>query len=146
MYSGAPRRSTCPSYLMKRPMPMNLVTGSRLAAWQRNASLRVSPGPFHPLPVLLWPTGLFNIYHFFKYQNVWKLLLASCASQFVGYLAVHNCLAFLFFRNLSAGKNRDGGGGWCPLMADIASVSLKIHHLRRLGAKSLLSVLVEVSD
>ena len=76
----------------------------------------------------------------------WKLLLASCASQFVGYLAVHNCLAFSFFHHLSARKTRDGGEGWCPLMADIASVSLKIHHLRRLGAKSLLSVLVEVSD
>ena len=37
--SGAPGRSTCPSYLMKRPLPMNLVNGSRLAQWQRNASL-----------------------------------------------------------------------------------------------------------
>ena len=46
--SGAPGRSTCPSYLMKRPLPMNLVTGSRLAPWQRNASLTVSPP--QPLP------------------------------------------------------------------------------------------------
>ena len=54
MYSGAPRRSTCPSYLMKRPLPMNLVTGSRLAPWQRNASLRVSPAPAPSIPFLFF--------------------------------------------------------------------------------------------
>ena len=45
--SGAPGRSTCPSYLMKRPLPMNLVTGSRLAPRQRNASF---PGLLRPRP------------------------------------------------------------------------------------------------
>jgi len=52
--SGAPGRSTCPSYLMKRPLPMNLVTGSWLAPWQRNASLTgfslLRPPPAHFRP------------------------------------------------------------------------------------------------
>ena len=43
--SGAPGRSTCPSYLMKRPLPMNLVNGSRLAPRQRNASFTGNPSP-----------------------------------------------------------------------------------------------------
>ena len=47
-FSGAPRRSTCPSYLMKRPLPMNLVNGSRLVPWQRNASLPGLPLPQPP--------------------------------------------------------------------------------------------------
>ena len=51
MYSGAPRRSTCPSYLMKRPLPMNLVDGSRLAPWQRNASLTGFSLPRPSLPI-----------------------------------------------------------------------------------------------
>ena len=38
-----PRKSTCPSYLMKRPLPMNLVNGSRLVPWQWNASLPQPP-------------------------------------------------------------------------------------------------------
>ena len=60
-FSGAPRRSTCPSYLMKRPLPMNLVTGSRLAPWQRNASFtgiflpRPSPISFRPPYSALFP-------------------------------------------------------------------------------------------
>ena len=59
--SGALWRSTCPSYLMKRPMPMNLVTGSRLAPWQRNASFtgiflpRPSPISFRPPYSALFP-------------------------------------------------------------------------------------------
>ena len=54
--SGAFGRSTCPRHLMKRPMPMNLVTGSRLAPGQRNASLPrfphapLSRPPSHPRP------------------------------------------------------------------------------------------------
>lgn len=49
--SGASGRSTCPRYLMKRPLPMNLVSGSWLAPWQRNASLTgiwlPGPSPIH---------------------------------------------------------------------------------------------------
>ncbi len=59
-FRGAPRRSTCPSYLMKRPLPMNLVNGSRLAPWQRNASLtgNMLPGPS---PILFRPPSYFSV-------------------------------------------------------------------------------------
>ncbi len=46
--SGASRRSTCPKHLMKRPIPMNLVIGSRLAPGQRNASHPLTPCPHLP--------------------------------------------------------------------------------------------------
>ena len=42
-------------------------------------------------------------------------------------------------------KGRYVGVGWWALLADIAVESLKIQHLWRLGAKPLLSGLVEVS-
>ena len=51
--SGASRRSTCPKHLMKRPMPMNLVIGSRLAPGQRNASHRLTPCSAPPGPLVI---------------------------------------------------------------------------------------------
>ena len=53
MFRGAVRRSTCPRHLVKSPLAMNLVTGSRLASDQRSASFSGSPPP----PVLLCPSS-----------------------------------------------------------------------------------------
>ena len=48
MSSGAPGRSTCPRHLMRRPLPTNLVTGSRLASRQAQRFAHPTQTPAGP--------------------------------------------------------------------------------------------------